>query len=393
MKKQVITIVGGGSSAHVLIPFLTSPEREINLLTSRPREWKKELAVEWQRSNGDVIKTFHGNLDKVSSSPEDVVPTADIIIFCMPVYCYRDALGNIAGHINRDKKVVIGTIYGQGGFNWMVDEIRKNSGLTNLKTFAIGLIPWIARIREYGKIGITYGPKAVNVVAFDDKNEFSNLRDLFNDICFKYFNKGKFELADNFLSLTLSVDNQIIHTSRLFGLYKRYGGTWEKLEEVPYFYRDYDDLSADLLRDLDNDYSRIRNRIVELYPDRNFQYMLNYLDLERFSYKSCSEDIKGSFVNSETLGAIKTPVVEKEGLYRINTDHRFFYDDMYYGLCIAKWVAQCMDIEVSTIDAIMTWAEKMLDDRMLEDAGLFKQNKKMGIPSLYGYRSLDDIVD
>ena len=71
-------------------------------------------------------------------------------------------------------------------------------------------------------------------------------KEFFDQICFRWFGIGKTEQSENFLSLTLSVDNQIIHTSRCLGLYKVYGKTWDRQEDVPWFYKDYDDLSADL---------------------------------------------------------------------------------------------------------------------------------------------------
>lgn len=78
-------------------------------------------------------------------------------------------------------------------------------------------------------------------------------------------------MSDNFLSLTLSVDNQIIHTSRCLGLYKVYGTTWKNEESVPWFYKDYDDISAKLLADLDTDYTNIRNAIKKLHPGKELQ--------------------------------------------------------------------------------------------------------------------------
>ena len=84
----------------------------------------------------------------------------------MPVHQYRDALNRLAPHINRSKKdVFVGTVYGQAGFNWMVHEVERNHNLTNVVTFAIGLIPWICRTIKYGKLGANYGTKEVNVVA------------------------------------------------------------------------------------------------------------------------------------------------------------------------------------------------------------------------------------
>lgn len=389
MKKQIITIVGGGSSTHTLIPFLTDNTREINLLTSKPKEWNKNIILELRNSDDEVQKEFRGNLNIISNKAEDVIPNSDIIILCMPVYKYREALKSIGKYISPN--TVIGTVYGQGGFNFMVNEIKSEFNLINITTFALGLIPWICRIKEYGKVGITYGCKHLNIVAFDNKDKFYELSELFNDMCFKWFGKGEFKLADNFISLTLSVDNQIIHTSRLYGLYKRYKGIWNTEEEVPYFYRDYDLLSANLLKELDNDYSLIRERIKELYPENNYEYMLDYLKLEQLTYNSSNDNIKESFTNSETLGAIKTPVVQFNNKWVINKDHRFFYDDIYYGLCIAKWIAEKLNIEVTTIDEILNWAQSILDDKIIENKKLLS-NVKSGAFNIYKCSTVDEII-
>ena len=209
---------------------------------------------------------------------------------------------------------------------------------------------------------------------------------------------GKFVQSDNFLSLTLSVDNQIIHPSRCFGLYERYDGKWKNLDDVPYFYRDYDDYSAELLKNIDNDYTKIRNNIIEMYPQNNFQYMLDYLGLERLSYQSSNVDVCESFKTSETLGAIKPPVIKKEGYWIINTNHRFFYDDINYGLCIAKWIAEKLNVQVNHIDRLLLWAQKIMGLDILDTNKQLKhenmKNKfEYGLPSVYNLDTIDDIVN
>jgi len=42
-EKKVVTIVGGGSSAHILIPFLSGAGFTVNILTRRPEEWSSEI--------------------------------------------------------------------------------------------------------------------------------------------------------------------------------------------------------------------------------------------------------------------------------------------------------------------------------------------------------------
>ncbi len=397
-------VCGGGSSAHALIPFLNGSIFDVSILTSRPKEWRKEIFLEYHDSGGNILERYSGKLENASDQASELIPQADYIIFCMPVYKYRDALLNEVGpYINTSKKeVFVGTVYGQGGFNWMVDEMKAKYSLNNVVTFAFELIPWICRIIEYGKIGVTYGCKAVNVAATFPRSYFSQVNEeLFDGICNKWFKKGETRQSDNFLSFTLSVDNQIIHTSRCFGLYKVYGPTWKRRENVPMFYRDYDDVSANLLRDLDADYTKIRSAIVEKYPDKNFQYMLDYLALERLSYQSENTDIKESFVTSKTLVSIDTPVIQNSnGEWEIDRNHRFFMDDIYYGNCIAKWIAEQLDIEVPTISDIIRWTQSVRDEKLIDennhlilDSNDLCKSLKSGLPCYYGYKTLNDIID
>lgn len=400
MKKLVIC--GGGSSAHTLIPFLKDSIFEVSILTSKPDRWSSEITLEYQDTDGQLLETFKGNLKRASNNPKELIPEADYVVLCMPVHKYRVALHEIAPFLNKDRETFIGAIYGQGGFNWMVDEIRHEYSLNRLITFSFGLIPWICRIIEYGHTGVTYGCKAVNVACTYPHSYFLQVKEeLLDCICYKWFGKGSVLQSDNFLSFTLSVDNQIIHPSRCLGLYQAYGGSWEKREDVPMFYRDYDDVSAYLLKELDADYTKIRNKIKKLYPEKNFEYMLDYLALERLSYHSANTDIKQSFVTSKTLVAIGTPVIESPtGKWELDRNNRFFLDDIYYGNCIAKWIAEKLDIDVPTIDKILRWAqdvrsERIIDEsnRLILDSPDLAKPMKSGIPYYYGHNTINEVID
>ena len=401
MKKQLV-VCGGGSSSHTVIPFLSDSIFDVSVYTSRPEQWSNTIDLEWHDPSGKVMGQYSGNIKKASSNPAELFPEADYVVFCMPVHKYRVALQEIAPYLSKEKTVFVGTVYGQGGWNWMVDEVKKKHNLNNIVTFAFGLIPWICRLIEYGKKGVTYGCKAVNYAAVYPNQYFDQVnKEFFNEVCYKWFKKGQTEQSDNFISLTLSVDNQIIHTSRCFGLYKAWGKTWKNQDDVPWFYRDYDDISAKLLADLDADYSKIREAIKKMCPEKKFTHMLDYLSLERFSYKSANTDIKESFVTSQTLVSIKTPVKQnEEGLWEVDRNHRFFLDDIYYGNCIAKWMAEQLNIETPTIDEILHWAqdvrgEKFIDENnhLILDSEYLTKPLKAGMPCLYGFKNVYDCID
>lgn len=146
-------IVGGGNSAHVLIPFLTEAGHNVNILTRKPEAWHGTVTCELTDGlTGHIKHVYYGRAQKASSQAEDVVPQADIIIFCMPVHQCGPAIDRIAPHLSRSKSEVhVGTIFGQAGFNWMVHAMEREHAVTNIVCFAIGQIPWICRALEYGK--------------------------------------------------------------------------------------------------------------------------------------------------------------------------------------------------------------------------------------------------
>ncbi len=101
----------------------------MNLLTRRPDEWKDTITCEITDMNYTVTKVVNGNLSKKSKDAEDVIPEANVIIFCIHVHTQREVLARIGPPIDKSKnKVFVGTIYGQAGFNWMVHENKLING-------------------------------------------------------------------------------------------------------------------------------------------------------------------------------------------------------------------------------------------------------------------------
>lgn len=351
-----ITVIGGGSSAYTVIALLSGAAHRISLLTSKPERWKKEINCEVYLSQTSSARKITGTLHHASSNPAEVIPTADIIIVCGPVSSYRSIVSSIAPHIDKNKKTYLGTVYGQGGFNWICESLKKNTDNENLEYWAIGLLPWICRTKIYGETGLNYGAKTRNIIATSSPEAYSFLqKEILKTLTTDYFGCGEFHRASSFLSLTLSVDNQIIHPARCYGLWHSAKSGWEHEASVPYFYRDFDDFSAEVLQSLDFDYSQIREKIKS-NSDKSYSLMLNYMDLEKFSYDSEHSNIKDSFTNSSTLYSIKPPTVKIGDALLLDSKHRFFTDDIFYGLDIARWFAARLSVPTPTIEMVRQWA-------------------------------------
>ena len=353
-RSQTVAVIGGGASAHLLSVLLARQGHHVRIFSSRPREWNCNLELELP--DGTIL---HGEVDGISSDANAILDGAGVAFLCMPVHQYPNALDSLMPALSRNKNCIVGSIYGQGGVDWMVNDVCRKAGIDTVRHFAIGLLPWIARTKIYGKRGISYGPKLRNGIACSDDSTYEFLQEnLLPDLSYSHWGCGAFERVPNFLTLTLTVDNQIIHPSRCYALAQEFGA-WATLDEIPYFYRDFDDLSTEVLKGVDNDYSLVRKAIADKVPNFDNPYNLNYLDLEHWSYGSNNPDIKSSFVNSSTLKAIKPPTVKcNDGRWRLNPDHRFFMDDFSYGLEICKWFADKLNCSVPYVERLIGWYEK-----------------------------------
>lgn len=243
----------------------------------------------------------------------------------------------------------------------MAEAALRRHGIDNAHYWSFGLIPWITRTETYGAVGANYGGKQRNIVCTSSDLCFSALKDnILSDFCLDYFGYGQVHRAGRFIELTLSVDNQIIHPSRCYAMWRSTPRGWARSGDVPFFYRDFDADSARVLADVDRDFERVRQRIRGELANHDLSHMMDYLTLERFSYESQSADILGSFVNSRTLFNIRTPTRLLGERHVIDAHHRFFLDDTYYGLDIARELARRFDVGVPAIDSLTTWCRELM---------------------------------
>ena len=69
-EKKEVTIVGGGSSAHILIPFLSGAGFTVNILTRRPKQWSHKVDLQLHSIHGEIQEEFSCLL-YTSPSPRD----------------------------------------------------------------------------------------------------------------------------------------------------------------------------------------------------------------------------------------------------------------------------------------------------------------------------------
>ena len=166
MKFDRICVVGGGASAHAAVALLGQSGKSVKVLTRRPSEWASKIRLDW--ATEDLETSFQGPLDLATSDFREV-EGSDVFLLCLPVHQLRGAIDRIFSQLDPNADAVLGSIYGQGGIDWMVNHSRAKHRVPQVSFFSFGLIPWIVRTTRYGQSAVTYGqPKENNIVSVEN---------------------------------------------------------------------------------------------------------------------------------------------------------------------------------------------------------------------------------
>lgn len=134
-----VCICGGGSLGHVVAGWLSVRGVNVSILTRRPEKWDKCLTV-----NTCDGKNLEAELVKVSSEAMDVIPQADVVLFCLPGFANEGELKKILPYLRKD--AFVGTVFSSTGFFFKALDILPESQ----PLFGFQRVPFISRVETYG---------------------------------------------------------------------------------------------------------------------------------------------------------------------------------------------------------------------------------------------------
>ncbi len=247
--KTQICILGGGNGAHFSACVIGSKENYIvNLLTRRPKEWKNVITGTTKGSAWEHIPLITGKIQIVSDDPEVVSKGTKIFLICAPANVHEILLRKVEPFIEKD--AFIGTLFAQGGFDWMCHHVLGEKFISlNLTIFGLYTIPSICQKTIYGQSMRVIGPKTMLYSVTEPQSRkgviCEHLHGMYGIPC---------SPLPNFLSLTLIPSNQIIHPGRVYGVLKDWDfKTPLPKGSLPQLYDGLDDFSADQIQLLDNE--------------------------------------------------------------------------------------------------------------------------------------------
>ncbi|MDR0431054.1 MAG: NAD/NADP octopine/nopaline dehydrogenase family protein [Tannerellaceae bacterium] len=366
-EKKNICICGGGSLGHVIAAVLSHKGHCVNLLTNRPGEWNSTIYVTDCNN-----KTIEGVIHTASDKPEDVIPSADIILLCIPGFLVEQMLRSVKPYVSSEAKV--GSVVCSNGFFWIAKHILGS----DCRLFGFQRVPYICRVTEYGKSAAIKGYKSILKIAGCPNVDLSGLTTFFSQM----FDTPASALG-HYLEATLTNSNPLLHPTRIYGMLSKQ--PTDAFDKEFFFYEEWDDFSSETLINCDNEFQQIVRQIPINHGE--IPSILKYY--ESTDTPSLTRKIRSITAFKE----IKMSMIAKDGKYYADYSNRYFTEDIPFGLLIIKSIAAVMGKDTPSIDTVLLWMQEKMQKEYLSSHELKgKDLSASGIIQNFGIHTLDQLL-
>jgi hypothetical protein len=364
-----ICIIGGGNIGMALAVELgQNIEAQIIILTSKSNIFSRKLI------SVDPIEntTLSSDIFLITDDYDDALRDIDLLFVTVPAFLVADVIKRI----KLEKKTIICFVPGTGGREFHCEK------LINQGHVIVGMdrAPFVARIIEEGKSVMVSKKKQIRIAAVGNKN-YHDIAGFFQ----KILNITCLPL-NNYLAVTLTPSNPILHTSRLYSMFfgKEIDSVFDKQIK---FYAEWDDSASSYLFAAD---AEVQN-ICRNYKPINLSEVIS---LKTHYESNTIQDLTRKMKSIESLSKINSPLIFESGKYIIDRHSRYFIEDFPFGLCVIKAFAVIVGVNTPTIDVILRWFECSFHvNYFVDNSFTGKDLKKISIPQNFGITSINDVIN
>lgn len=364
-----ITVVGGGNVGTLIAGEFTRKGHKVTIYTRDKSRWSNEITV----FDKDIDEEYKYVPYLITENIEEAVSDAEVIFITLPPFASKNFVLQSQKYIK--PKTWVGFYPGTGGIEFISSELIKKGCII----FGTQRICSVVRLKKYGEYVVTSGKRKELFLGTipEDKSEMvskvvSDLLDI------------KINPLPNYLNVTLTPSNPILHPTRLYSIFKDYKeGVGYK--EIPLFYEDWTDEASYYLISCDNELHQILDKI-----NVDSSYIIPLLDhYESYDSESLTRKIK----SIKSFKGITSPCISVDDGFIPDLGNRYFTSDFPYGLVIIKAFALVCDVDTPNIDTIISWYQNLIKKEYINisENKLGKDSKELSLPQLFGINSISDI--
>lgn len=365
--KYKICIVGGGNIGTAMLADLSlNPSLNVNVITHDPKAW----------SHSGIVYNDSVTGASFVSGPYRVTDdwghlrNADMILISVPAFMTESVVNRIREHLSG--REIIGFIPGSGGREFYSRPLLEK-GCT---IFGLDRVPFVSRIAEYGHSVSASKKKGVRCATIPQEMSDSvseKVRAIFGMECIP---------LDNYLAVTFTPSNQILHPSRIYSLFA--GSAGKRFPENIPFYKTWDVRSSEILLKCDDELGRIIESLEEIDLSEVVSLRRHYESNDEFTLTDKIQSI-GS------LSSIMSPMKDSGDGFVPDNSSRYFTEDIPFGLCILKGFAIICHVETPMIDEILQWFQKEMGEEYVLRDRAGRDYEKSAIPQKFGLNNKQDV--
>lgn len=351
-----MTVIGGGNIGTLMAAEMAVKGCEVSIYSSHPERWSQNIDV-YNAADDKILEAVVSN---ITSDLAEAVCGAEIIWVTYPAHMFYALAQQLKEHIKEGQ--LIGVVPGSGGAEFAFKELLDR-GCT---LFGLQRVHCIARLKEYGKSVYMLGRKKElqvgSIPAMAATSISSILETLFDIPCIP---------LPNYLSVTLTPSNQILHTARLYSMFRDY--TPEKNYPKNFlFYEEWTDEASQTLLECDDELQKLC-RIVPMDLTAVKSLKIHY---ESATKEALTAKIRGI----EAFKGLTAPMKHTEKGWVPDFTSRYFVADFSYGLKIVKDIAGVFGVKTPNIDEVWKW---YLEKTGIRDFFALKYENPEQLVSLY----------
>jgi hypothetical protein len=363
-----ICIIGSGNIGMALaVELAQNVKAEITLVSTKPHLFSKRL-LSVDAASG---KTTHCDLTLVTDNYDTALENADLVFIAIPVFLFPKIINKIK--INRN--CIIGLVPGIGGREFYCDQFIGQGNTV----FGMDRVPFVARIIEYGVSVSVSKKKQIRIAAWhqeDTDNIITIISDMLNIECLP---------LKNYLTVTLTPSNPILHTARLYTLFKDMNIDLTLKKQIA-FYAEWNHSSSAVLLAADEELQSICKKY---YP----MDLSDVISLKIHYESNTALEMTNKITSIQSLKDINAPLILQNGEYIIDRQSRYFIEDFPYGLCVIKNFADIAAVKTPMIDTMLRWFESFFVLNYFEqDQFIGKDLQATSMPRNFGIHSVNDVI-
>ncbi|MBQ8000215.1 MAG: NAD/NADP octopine/nopaline dehydrogenase family protein [Ruminococcus sp.] len=345
-----ITVIGAGNIGTQFAVSFAAKGHDVTIYASKPERLSSVMSIVDENDN----ITATAEIVSVTNDMSEAVKDADYVFVTHPAFLLKSTANAMYNHIQKGTRIVV--VPGTGGAEFFFKKLIDKGA----ELFGLQRVPAVARLREYGKSVCVTGARPELHLAGIPAEHLSDTANLLEDV----FGVPCAELP-NYLCVTLTPSNPILHTTRLrteFADYKE--GVFYPRNVL--FYEEWAQESSELLFACDDELQQVCRALNKLN-------LKDVKSLKEHYESDTPEKLTRKIRSIKSLQGLGSPMIETEDGFIPDFSSRYFTADFPYGLAILVQIAEVAGVEVPYMAETLNWYEDVtgnVSDFRLSDFGI-----------------------